>query len=286
MTDPDVAAYLNRLGVAAETPSVAALFRLHRAQLERVPYETTWIHMGERWTVDLNDSVRRIARAQRGGYCFHVNGALSVVLRALGYDVTLHVGCVYGPDGPTDDEIANHLVLLVHGLPSDENPSGTWYCDSGLGDALYEPLPLLVGSYRQNPFTFALSRSDSPVADWQFHHDPNGSFAGMAFSSLPTTIDVFESKNTELSTSPSSHFLKAVTVQRRYADGLDVLRGQVLRCINVQGATDETLEKHDWFAALNDVFFLPLHDVDDQTREVLWQRVSAAHQRWLTRPAG
>jgi N-hydroxyarylamine O-acetyltransferase len=74
-------AYLERLGLEAEPPSVDALQRLHRRQVERVPYETMWIHAGERWTIDLDSAVERIALHRRGGYCFHLNGAFSELLR-------------------------------------------------------------------------------------------------------------------------------------------------------------------------------------------------------------
>jgi hypothetical protein len=47
------------------------------------------------------------------------------------------------------DSVGNHVVLTVSDLPTDENPSGCWYVDAGLGDALYEPLPLAPGTYRQ-----------------------------------------------------------------------------------------------------------------------------------------
>ena len=53
-------AYLRRLGLDAEPPSVDALFRIHRAQVERVPYETTWIPLGERWDIDTKAAVERI----------------------------------------------------------------------------------------------------------------------------------------------------------------------------------------------------------------------------------
>src|SRR5215210_3583826 len=104
-------AYLERLGLEAEAPSVEALFRIHRAQVERVPYETLWIHLGETWGVDLSESTQRVATTRRGGYCFHLNGALSELLLALGYDVTRHVGGVHGPPGPSEQEMTNHLVL-------------------------------------------------------------------------------------------------------------------------------------------------------------------------------
>ena len=138
------AAYLERLGVEAGPPSVDALFRLVQRHAERVPYETLWIAAGERWTIDPAQAARRIAFAGRGGYCYHLNGALGLLLRSLGYAVRGHVGGVHGTV-PTPDELGNHLVLTVAELPTDTNPSGHWYVDTGPGDALPEPLPLMTG---------------------------------------------------------------------------------------------------------------------------------------------
>ena len=59
ITDDDISAYLDRLDLEREPPSVDALFRLHRAQLEHVPYETTWIHMGHHYGTDREESLRR-----------------------------------------------------------------------------------------------------------------------------------------------------------------------------------------------------------------------------------
>ncbi|MEO7573066.1 MAG: arylamine N-acetyltransferase, partial [Acidimicrobiales bacterium] len=138
--DPKVCdAYLARLGVEVEPPTVDALFRLHRAHVEQVPYETLWIQLGERWGIDAAASAERIARSRRGGYCFHLNGALSALLGSLGYRVSRHVGGVHGPAGPAEAEMTNHLVLLVHDLPTEANPDGHWYVDAGLGDALHQP---------------------------------------------------------------------------------------------------------------------------------------------------
>jgi arylamine N-acetyltransferase len=61
-------------------------------------------------------------------------------LRSLGYDVRPHIGGVHGPNGPDPAEAGNHLVLTVRGLPTDENPSGTWYLDAGLGDEWFAAL--------------------------------------------------------------------------------------------------------------------------------------------------
>ena len=53
--DELTASYLARLGLEPEPPSLDALQRLHRAQVERVPYETMWIHAGESWGIDPRD---------------------------------------------------------------------------------------------------------------------------------------------------------------------------------------------------------------------------------------
>ena len=158
------AAYLGRLGLEPEPPSVDALQRLHRRQVERVPYETMWIHAGEGWGIEPVDSVARVALDRRGGYCFHLNGAFAELLTSLGYAVTRHVGGVHGPDGPDAAELTNHLVLTVSDLPTDENPSGAWYVDAGLGDALYEAVPLL--SRRRSTRRRSTSCSTRPTTEW------------------------------------------------------------------------------------------------------------------------
>ncbi len=293
-SDTDIDAYLLRLGIEREPPSAAALARLHRAQVERVPYETTWIHAGDRWGVDPYQSLLRIAHEGRGGYCYHLNGALSLLLANLGYDVSLHVGGVHGPEGATFEHMSNHLVLTVAGQITDENPEGVWYVDTGLGDALHEPLPLRPGLYEQGPFVYRLApleeQSAEPLegdaAGWQFTHDERGSFSGMAFRSAPATIDEFAERNEVLSTSPDSGFVRVCTVQRRHATGTDILRGLVLTRFDGIKVEETTIGvRRDWFELLESVFGLSLATAPADSRERLWTRVQAAHLAHLARLA-
>ena len=273
-------AYLERLALDAESPSVDALFALHRAHVERVAYETLWIHLGEGWSVDTNESTVRIATRGRGGYCFHLNGALSELLHALGYDVVRHVGGVHGPDGPSHEEMTNHLVLTVHGLPTAANPAGDWYVDAGLGDAMHEPLPLIPGVYDQGPYRLTLQTADGSVGNWALVHDPSGSFTGMVWRSDEASIDAFVAHNEWLSTSPDSGFVKYLVVQRRDATGVDSLRGLVLRRIG-SGAGESTLASQtELIDVLVDRFGLDLGDVEPEARTALWKKVRRAHEQW------
>ena len=136
-----------------------------------VPKETLWIPAGECWSTDPVKAAERIAFDGRGGYCYHLNGALGLLLSSLGYEVHGHVGGVQAGE-PSPEAMGNHLVLTVTSLPSDVNPSGQWYVDTGLGDALYEPLPLVPGTYVQEPFRLTLERTDDQ--SWTLVHDPAG----------------------------------------------------------------------------------------------------------------
>jgi arylamine N-acetyltransferase len=275
------AAYLRRLGLDAEPPSAEALQRLHRRQVERVPYETMWIHAGETWGIDPGDSTARVALEGRGGYCFHLNGAFSELLSSLGYDVARHVGGVHGPGGPDVEMLTNHLVLTVAGLPTDDHPEGTWYVDAGLGDALYETVPLAAAELHQGPFHLALAETDDGVGDWHLAHDPAGSFTGMSWRAAPATMDAFADRHQWLSTSPESGFVRVATAQRRDATGVDAMRGLVLSRVGDGATASEPMtERADWFAALADVFGLHFEHSSPEALDHLWERTLAAHQAW------
>jgi N-hydroxyarylamine O-acetyltransferase len=282
MTMVDVeGAYLRRLGLDAEPPSVEALFRIHRAHVERVPYETTWIHLGEHWGVDPQQAMERIAFRQRGGYCFHLNGSLSSLLDVLGYDVTLHIGGVHGPEALADS-LTNHLVLTVSGLPSDDNPEGRWYVDAGLGDALHEPLPMIPGTYRQDPHTFMLTETPGGIGDWHFAHDPKGSFPGMNFKSGATDIGAFAARHVQLSTSPESGFVRNVVAQRRERNGVSAIRSLSHTQLDMTGWTTRIIDdRAEWFALLADEYSLHFAEVDSAAKDRLWSSAYASHEAWV-----
>ncbi|MGW3097369.1 arylamine N-acetyltransferase family protein [Streptomyces sp. NPDC001102] len=279
--DPDVRrAYLARLDVEPAPPSVEALRLLVRRHAERVPYETLWIQAGEAWDIDPYDSAARIALRGRGGYCYHMNGALGLLLTSLGYVVRGHVGGVHGPEGPHADVMGNHLVLTVEQLPSDANPGGVWYVDNGLGDALHDPLPLIEGRHEQAPFVLGLEQTPDG-AQWHLTHDPAGGFTGMTWTMALAHPADFEAQHRWLSTSPESGFVQVPMAERRDATGADVIRGLVLSRIGDGGRRHEPVTRRaEWFDLLADLFGLQLHTMAAERREQLWTYVLSAHQRW------
>jgi len=278
--DLDVTAYLRRLGLAEpEPPSVGALRRLHQAHVERVPHESLEIQLGRPTTVDPGESAQRIVDGS-GGYCFHLNGAFAILLAALGYDVTWHRGWVTAADETrAPDQHPNHLTLTVRGLPAPECPDGVWIADVGLGDALYDPIPLRAGDHRQGPFEFRLTPSLVEPGGWRFRHHPTGSFAAMDFAPEPARPADFAPGHAELSGSPGSPFVRWAIVQRRHPAGADILVGCRLKRLGYGDPVRlDVTTSTEWFAVLADVFGLHLHDVSPAQRRELWSRVWSAHE--------
>lgn len=274
------AAYLDRLGLEAEPPSADALHRIHRRHVERVPYETMWIHSGDVWSTDPVDAAVRIAIHGRGGYCYHLNGALAALLRSLGYDVREHVGGVHGPEGPNADAVGNHLVLTVRGLPSGDNGGGDWYVDTGLGDALHEPLPLVPGAYLQPPFHLTLE-DDSAGGGWHLNHDPSGGFTGMTWTTGDARREILDAKHAWLSTSPESGFVRVAMAERRDATGVDVIRGLVLSRIGSDARAEEpVIVRQEWFDLLAERFDLRFDAEPPEMLDHLWEQVLARHRLW------
>lgn len=281
--DPAVReAYLARLGVEAAPPSVAGLRLLTQRQVERVPYETLWIHAGEGWNIDPYEAATRIALHSRGGYCYHMNGAFGLLLSSLGYSVHGHVGGVHGPEGPNPAAMGNHLVLTVDELPTEDNPTGVWYVDTGLGDALHDPLPLAAGRHDQPPFQLTLEQVGDG-STWHLTHDPGGGFKGMTWTSGPARMADFETQHRWLSTSPDSGFVQVAMAERRDATGVDVIRGLILSRVGDRAHSAEPVTRRaEWFDLLADLFDLRFHTSPPETLDRLWDSVLSAHRRWLT----
>ncbi|TDV47004.1 arylamine N-acetyltransferase family protein [Actinophytocola oryzae] len=273
-------AYLRRLGFATPLPAtVETLYALHRAQVERIPYESAWIWLGERRTIAPLDSVRYLVSG-RGGYCYHLNGALATLLGWLGFTVHWHSGGVQGHVDAAPNVGGNHLALTVTDLPSDTNSSGAWYLDTGLGDGPHEPMPLREGTYAQGPHTYRLRPSEIAPGGWRFDADPSMSLHGMDFTPGNATPDDLREQHEHLQSSRDSSFVRTLAVFRRDTTGVDFLRGRVLSRLGDEENTTELDTSTDWYACLADVFGLPLSDVDAERRDALWHKVTAAHEAW------
>ena len=282
-----VADYLARLGLEATgPPSADALDDLQARHLERVVFENLEIQRGRPTTVDYAESAERIVKRGRGGYCFHLNGAFGLLLEALGYDVSRRRGTVQ-PLDTAPHRLLNHLVVLVHGLPTSANPEGTWWTEVGLADGHTGPMALGAGAREDDPYTYAIEPSPVYAGGWRLLQGDAGAGGIVDVDAAPPPQAEVAAAHERLSTSPESRFVRTATVQRRHARGIDVLRARELARVERAGTRTTLLAgEREWFAALADVFGLDLPDVDAAERRALWERVSAQHEAWASERAG
>lgn len=266
--------YLALLGLPVRRGEVgeAELRALRRAHLERCPYETVDIVRGSPPGIDPLDSVSRLV-AGRGGYCYHLNGAFSELVRWLGADVTRHRAGVQGraltePQGAD----GNHLALTVGCGGLD------WLVDVGLGDGPAQPLPLTVGEHTVDGQTYRLSASVTDPGGWRFDHDPAGSFVGFDIAPGVAQMGSFAAMHHRLST--DSGFSRVVTVQRRVGAGVEILRGCLLTVPATGGAEQELAGEDEWWSLVIEHFGLRYDNISLGERSALWARVRATHEAW------
>ena len=277
LTDRAATAYLEHLGVDATRGEVdaATLAAIARAHVATVPYENVDIYRGEPPGIEPVSCVDRIV-AGRGGYCFHLNGALITLLEWLQVDVTRHVSGVQGgPDAPGPN--GNHLGITAR------LPDGTeWFVDAGLGDGPSDPLPLVFGTYDQHGFTYELRPSSFDPHGWRFEHDPRGAFVGADFPSRPRKqsnsstmhagaldrADVrLRPRRRRSCAGPTARSTSCAAASARRSRGSD------------DGSGDVDSES-DWWEIVIDEFGLAYGDLPADERARVWSMVRSAHEAW------
>ena len=125
----DVTAYLERIRYREHTsPSFTTLAGLHHAHLQAVPFENLDVISRRPISLDPADLFMKIVRQRRGGFCYELNGLFSLLLRALGFHVTLLAATFPRPPGQVAPEL-DHLALVV----STGSGDGPWLADVGAG---------------------------------------------------------------------------------------------------------------------------------------------------------
>jgi N-hydroxyarylamine O-acetyltransferase len=285
-----LAGYLARLGLDDRPPAtLAGLRQVHRAHVARIPYDNLSIMLGRPDPVDPGASVVRASRRGRVGYCFQQNGAFEWLLTELGFSVSRRHGHVWARPEDELGTTLNHLVLVVSGLPTEDNPGGHWWADAGLGEGFAEPLPLVRGDHDVEGWSFgigagygaqAAGRPTGPAA-WTYRHLPGGVLRGIVVTSRDHSTTAIAESHRTLSAGEDSPFRRLVVAQRIDGPEQRTVRGLVHQVLTPTSRDQRDLTSYDdWRAALVDDLLLPVDDLTDAERTSLWDRSVAAHRAW------
>ncbi|HET6171507.1 MAG TPA: arylamine N-acetyltransferase [Gaiellales bacterium] len=250
---PDLTAtYLERLGFeAAPAPTAEALARLHRAHLQRVPFENLDIHLGVPIELDADAFADKVAVKRRGGFCFELNGAFASLLMALGFDVELLEARVYSPRGP--GRAFDHLCLAV------ELAGGTSLADIAFGRGCFDEPIALTPAIEQTDTAgvFELRAAEDGELDLLCNGEPQYRLAP-----VPRALADFEPGCSYHQSSPDSPFTRAPICTIRTPDGRLTLSGTRLIATTAEGQEERDLDRAAYADALLARFGVALGDAE------------------------
>ncbi|WP_181805221.1 arylamine N-acetyltransferase family protein [Streptomyces shenzhenensis] len=263
MNPAQIDAYLRRLGATRpDRPTAEALRELHLRHLRTVPFENLSIHLGEEIVLEEKRLLDKVVGAGRGGFCYELNGAFSVLLAALGFGVTPLAGRVYGAEGQLGIPY-DHLALRVRTVDG-----GEWLADVGFGAHSHYPLAFAERGEQADPGgTFRVTEA-GPDAAGAGAGDEDGDGDGVrgadrvAAGDLdvlrdgqpqyrvevrPRVLGDFRAGAWWHSTSPSSHFTQSLVCSRVTEEGGRItLSGRTLTQAAADGAREVgELERDD-----------------------------------------
>ncbi|MFC3205579.1 arylamine N-acetyltransferase family protein [Aquamicrobium soli] len=239
-------AYLARIGV--EWPArldIHSLSKLHRAHLMAFTWEALDAFMGWRSSVTPAAAFTKMVEGRRGGWCYEMNGLFGAALAALGFRVTRLCGGV-DRERLGDMAIGNHLTLRI-------DLDRPYLAEVGVGDAIVEPVPLVLGPIRQRGFDFSITQADS---GWlRFNNHAHG--VARSFDFRPDHSDEAAMASTHgwLMQDAGSPFTNALAVFRHRADGYVSLQNDCLRRVTAGSLSERRIVSADHLAETFETIF-------------------------------
>lgn len=224
--------YLERIGVEGPVPvDQAGLTLLQERHLATVPFENLSIHLGEPIVLTEEALLDKVVRRHRGGFCYELNGAFAVLLRSLGFDVTLLAARVFTPVGlgPPYD----HMTLRID---LDE----PWLADVGFGRFIARPVRYAAPEAQQDP-SGSVTFGEAPYGDLDVLLDGTPQFR---IDQRPRELEEFAATCWYQQTWPESHFRTSLTCSLPTPSGRVTLSDRLL-ITSVDGVRTETTLESD-----------------------------------------
>ncbi|MGH8876187.1 MAG: arylamine N-acetyltransferase family protein, partial [Stackebrandtia sp.] len=244
------------------------LHRIYRAWRTRIPYENFDLQLGRPITLDPRKLLDKFGPRRRGGTCFQMNGALGVLLRELGFEVSIVEGAVLR-EKRGDEAWGNHIALLVH-LEGERR-----LADVGIGDSFLEPLRLVEGPQRQDGAEYRLEHLDTDT--WRVHHRPGGSVPSWDLRTTARTLAEFAGNARQ-----SHPALHRVLVAQHHRDGRELsLRSRVYAQTGPHGTRQHVIGSRREFVDTLRRLRIQVADFSTAELDTLWDRTAAQYHDWL-----
>ena len=268
--------YLKRIGYhGPRTATLEVLGNIHRQHVLNISYENIDVLLQRPVDRSIEHIHNKLVTQQRGGWCYEMNGMLSWALDQLGFRVTQLCGGVMRQERG-DATYGNHLLLRIDFAEANQ-PCQQWIADTGLGDGLLEPIPLLAASHQQRNATFSLVALDEPTdaQTWRFNNRPGGLPPSFDFINQTANQELLNDTCAALQSDPDSIFRRNLIVQRVSEHGAHLLLG---RLYTTPSGERELLETEAQLAELlRSQFAIEQPPLTGPSGSSLWESVCDRH---------
>lgn len=227
----DIDAYLERVGINSSVSLTEdGLELLHRAQVYTIPFENFDIILGKGIQLDAISLFNKMVLAQRGGYCFELNGLFLQVIQGLGFQCRPLLARVQLTDEP-GSRTHQLTQILIGNRP--------WIADVGFGNnGLRAPIPLeLETIHQQDSNSYRLVNADPWGTMLQILED-DGWANLYSFDMAHVSHADIEMGNHYTSTHPSSFFTYSRIAALPNLNGITTLMDYTLN--EIEGDTKIT----------------------------------------------
>lgn len=246
----DIQAYLVKLDVFKELPSLNYLRQLHKRHLLAIPFENLDIHFRRIITIDIRKIFNKVMLKNRGGFCYELNFLFYYLLTHLGYDCHLISAKVLNKETKKYGAEYDHMAILV------KIQEDVYLCDVGFGDGFIYPKKLEGNMLQMDVNQY-----------FKFTVDPDGTyFLAKTFDTLHfETLYQFTTKFREPiefidrcnfhQSSPLSHFTGKKIITRLTEEGRVTLWDTKLKIIKKGKVTEySVLNEDDFYSKMEEYF--------------------------------
>jgi arylamine N-acetyltransferase len=235
VTDPALAAYLDRIGVAdVIVPDLPTLRRIVVGHSRCIAFENLDAFTGREIALDPGALAAKLVHGGRGGWCFEQNLLLRGALDAIGYRTTSHAARVlWGRPADAPPSPRSHMLLRV------DLPEGPHLVDVGFGGLTLTGALVLEPDVEQaTPHEmFRLLRAER--AGYVMQARVGGEWRALYWFDLTEQLLAdYEVSNWYLCHHPRSHFLSGIMIARAETDRRYALSSTSLAVHHLDGPTE------------------------------------------------
>ena len=248
-TEIDVDAYLKRIGLEQDDPTLAYLRKLHFAHIHKIPFENLDIHYSQKIQLDYTEIFKKIVEKGRGGFCYELNGLFYHLLYHLGYECYVTSAQMKTEMGEFDPHFG-HMMIIVK---LEDQP---FLVDVGFGNSFSNPKKIEVGTVQMDYTTY-----------WKFETDPDENFllqysdntsnfkTKYRFSLEEKQIIQFMEMCVFHQTSEKSPFTQGKIISIKTLDGRVTLTNKKLQILKLSETSESDILNEDEFLSKLEQYF-------------------------------